>query len=490
MKKLEKRNSLDKYSKISEIALMINSVIFVIVLFSLGILPMKYLLAISAILAAFVLLFGLISYLKGVNRFNKIIQSIICSVLSITLIVSSIGIEVYKDKIKNIFTNTENITLYVYVLNDSSIETVDDLGNTVMGLSAFTNEEAQNSAFIDLDTYLGKYELGDISTVTYSGISKIVNSLYNSEVSSIMLQSNMVELIKEIESFSDFESKTRLIYESTHKVTIKGSDSDFKIKDITKDPFIFAIGGQDINGNFDVDMVVTVNPLTKQVLIVTVPRDAYSPLNGDINKMDKLSYSGQLGLDVWYKTLQLFFDYDFNYYAVAEFSTVVDLVDSLGGIDIYNPYSFSYTTKIAYFPEGDIHLDGRNALLYARERQSLEHGDLSRNEHQSIVLKAIIKKITSPAILSKANDLLETLEGEIKTSFPLDYIYSLIKMQLDDNASWNIKTYNVQADLFYTYSYMIGHEYGPNYAMMDLHKDSLKEANNLIKCVLDGDIIE
>lgn len=490
MKKQEKMNYLDKYSKMSETALIISSVIFVIVLFSLGILPLKYLLVIMAVLAIFALLFWFVAYLKGINKLNKTIQSIACTVLAITLIVGSIGIEVYKDKIKNIFTNTENITLYVYALNDSSIVTVDDLGNTVMGLSAFTNEEAQNSAYIDLDTYLGKYELGDISTITYSGISKIVNALYDGDVSSIMLQSNMVELIKEIESFSDFESKTRLIYESTHKVTIKGSDSEFKIKDITKDPFIFALGGQDVNGNFDVDMVVAVNPLTKQVLIVTIPRDAYSPLNGDINKMDKLSYSGQLGLDVWYKTLQLFFDYDFNYYAVAEFSTVVDLVDSLGGIDIYNPYSFSYTNNIAYFPEGNIHLDGANALLYARERQSLEHGDLSRNEHQSIVLKAILNKITSPIVLSRANEILETLKGDIRTDFPLDYVYSLIRMQLDDNASWSIKTYNVQADLFYTYSYMIGHEYGPNYAMMDLHKDSLEKANELIKYVLDGDVFE
>ena len=103
-------------------------------------------------------------------------------------------------------------------------------------------------------------------------------------------------------------------------------------------------------------------------------------------------------------------------------------------------------------------------------------------------MKALIKKITSPDIINKADSVLNALEDKITTDFTPEIIYKLVNMQIKDNAEWNIVTYNVSGELFYTYSYMIGHEYGPNYAMMDLKQDDLKKANNMIKQVLDGEM--
>lgn len=500
MKKRKKKNSsLDIYSKCAELVFIFSCVVFCYVLANLGVLPEKYLLILFGGLSAFIVLFGLVSFIKGVNNFNKIIQSVICTILSIILILSSIGIETYKDKIKNIFTNTESITLYVYVLRSSSIENADDLGGTKMGLSSLTNSSVQKAAFDDLiDGYINKYELGEVKTTTFSGVSRIVDALYKHEVDSIMIQSNLVDLIKEIDNYSNFESDVRIVYESTHKVTIKGSDANFKIKNITKDPFIVAIGGIDYNGNFDVNMVATVNPLTKQVLIVTVPRDTYSPLNGDPEMMDKLTYSGQLGSDVWFNTLQLLFDYRFNFYAIVDYFSISDVIDAVDGIDIYNPYSFTTIggngrSPKGYnysFDEGNLHLDGDKTLSYVRERYNLPTYDLGRNEHQGIVLKALIKKLTSPAIVSHADSVLEVLESKVASDFTPEIIYKLVNMQLNDNADWNIVTYNIKGEVFYTYSYMIGHEYGPNYAMMDLDDSTVKDANSLIKKVLDGEIIK
>lgn len=499
MKKIKKKKNsfLNKYSRFVEVLFLLSSMTFVIVLTMLGVLPEKYLLMVFGGLLVFIVLFGLIAFLNGVNNFNKVIQSALCTILSIVLIIASVGIEFYKDKIRNIFTNTESVTLYVYTLKDSAIEIADDLGDTAMGLSTFTNSSVQTTALSDLLGYLDKYELGSIETTTYSGINKIVDALYNKEVDSIMIQSNLVDVIKEIPDYSDFESRVKVVYESTHQVTIKGSDSNFKIKNITKDPFIIAVGGQDYNGNFDVNMVATVNPLTKQVLIVTVPRDAYSPLDGDPDKMDKLSYSGQLGSDVWFNTLQLIFDYKFNFYAIVDYYSISDVIDAVDGIDIYNPYYFTTVggngrSPRGYdysFPEGELHLNGDRTLSYVRERYNLPTYDLGRNEHQGIVLKALIKKLTSSEIVSHADSVLEVLESKVASDFTPEIIYKLVSMQLADNADWSIVTYNIKGEVFYTYSYMIGHEYGPNYAMMDLYEDTVIKANSLIKQVLDGEII-
>lgn len=500
MKKLKKKKKnvyLNMYSKFAEILFTFSCIAFISILAMLGLLPGNYILIVIGILSVFIVLFGLIAFLKGVNTFNKVFQSVICTILSIVLIIGSIGIEIYKDKIKNIFTNTENVTLYVYVLKDSPIQVVDDLGNTKMGLSSFTNVAVQTTALSDLFGYLDKYELGTITTTTYPGINKIVDELYNKEVDSIMIQSNLVDLIKEIPDYSDFDSKVKVVYESTQQVTIKGSDANFRIKNITKDPFVVAVGGQDYNGNFDVNMVATVNPLTKQVLIVTVPRDAYSPLDGDPDKMDKLSYSGQLGSDVWFNTLQLIFDYKFNFYAIVDYYSISDVIDAVDGIDIYNPYYFTTVGGNGHSPrgydysfeEGELHLNGDKTLSYVRERYNLPTYDLGRNEHQGIVLKALIKKLTSSEIVSHADSILEVLESKVASDFTPDIIYKLVNMQLKDNAEWNIVTYNIKGEVFYTYSYMIGHEYGPNYAMMDLYEDTVIQANALMKQVLDGEII-
>jgi len=493
-KKNQKKTNkkLNIISKLTATCTIIGSCLFVFVLVSMGILPSKYLMMIIGLLSVTSLLFGVIAFHKGVNKFNKIIQSAICTVLAFLLMVSSIGIEIYKDKIRNIFTNTETITLYVYTLKDSSIKTIDDLANHSIGLSTFTNQEVQDAAIADITTYFSKYELGSVETNTFSGIFKVVDALFNHEVDSIMVQENMIDILEELDEYKDFDQKVKAIYESTHKVTIKRSDASFVLKNITKDPFVVAVGGRDYNEHFDVNMVVTVNPVTKQVLIVTVPRDAYSPLDGDKEKMDKLSYTGKLGSDVWLKTLQLFFDYDFNFFGIVDFYSIGDVIDAIGGIDIYNPYfftapSFLQGKKKYYFYEGDLHLDGMGTLAYCRERQSLAHGDLSRNEHQGIVLKALIKKITSPDIINKADTVLNALEDKITTDFTPELIYKLVNMQIKDNAEWNIVTYNISGELFYTYSYMIGHEYGPNYAMMDLNQNDLKKANDMIRQVLDGE---
>lgn len=497
-KKKKRGRTLTTVSKFTWILYVVSSLAFLYILHSIGVLPASYMMIIAGILAAFALAFGLIVFFKNANSFNKGLQTLLCTLMAAVLIVGSLGIDKYKEKIRSIFVNTETVTLYVYALKDSPINVADDLGNTKMGLSSLTNQNVQKEAFDDLSGYLNKYELGTVNTETYNGINKIIDALYAHDVDSIMVQSNLIDIIEEIEEYKDFESNVKVVYESTHKVTIKGSDADFKIKNITKDPFVVAVGGRDYNGHFDVNMVAAANPLTKQVLIITMPRDAYSPLGGDPEKMDKLAYTGKLGSDVWFETLQLWFDYQFNFYGIVDFYSVSDVIDALGGIDIYNPYYFTTVGgngKSASgwdysFPEGDIHLNGDKALSYCRERYNLPNYDISRNEHQGIVLKALIKKLTSKAIVSNVDSVLEALEEKVATNFTPDLIYKLVNMQLKDNAEWNIVTYNIKGKVFYTYSYMIGHEYGPNYAMMDINKETLAKANSMLKQLLDGEILE
>jgi len=130
-----------------------------------------------------------------------------------------------------------------------------------------------------------------------------------------------------------------------------------------------------------------------------------------------------------------------KYYAAVNFNTFKIIVDTLGGLDIYNAYSFTGGGQT--FPEGNIHLNGEDALRYVRIRYSLSSGDFDRNEHQAIVLKAILLKLTSRTILEKAGDLLENLSGTVATNIKPSSILELASQELVAGHDWNIIYYHL-----------------------------------------------
>lgn len=87
-------------------------------------------------------------------------------------------------------------------------------------------------------------------------------------------------------------------------------------------------------------------------------------------------------------------------------------------------------------------MNGKQALAFARERKSFAAGDNQRGKNQQAVITAIIKKAMSPAILTNANSLLASVSDSVETNMSKDEMTELIRMQLNDGASWNITSAN------------------------------------------------
>jgi LCP family protein required for cell wall assembly len=123
----------------------------------------------------------------------------------------------------------------------------------------------------------------------------------------------------------------------------------------------------------DVNIAVVINPEQKRVLLVSTPRDYYVPLEGNSNKMDKLTHAGTYGVECSMKTLEALYDIEFNYYAKVNFKSVYDIVNSLGGVTINSDYAFtsphSYTGKTYTFSKGENFVMGDAALAFVRERK-------------------------------------------------------------------------------------------------------------------------
>ena len=228
---------------------------------------------------------------------------------------------------------------------------------------------------------------------------------------------------------------------------------------ITKETFNVFISGIDTYGSVnsvsrsDVNIVMTINPEYKKIILTWIPRDYYVKLY-NINEYDKLTHAGIYGVETSVKTVEELLDIDINYYIKLNFTSLTKTVDTFDGITVDSKYAF--TSKDGYkFTRGKNELDGKKALSFVRERKNLPNGDKSRGENQLAVLGAIINKATSQAIISKYNSFLKTLKQTLVTNLSNKEITDFIKMQIDKNVKWEI--INVTLDgtdgYEYTYSY-------------------------------------
>ena len=238
------------------------------------------------------------------------------------------------------------------------------------------------------------------------------------------------------------------------KVTI-GDDTvtDYEAMAITTEPFVVYLSGVDNRGDLtedarsDVNILAVVNPLTKRVALVNTPRDYYVDLAGTDSK-DKLTHAGLYGVETSMATLGDLYGIEVDHYVRINFAGFIDIVDALGGIDVYCDEAFTSVGSPGYydptdFEEGWNHLDGAAALAFARERHAFATGDIQRGINQMKVIDAMLDKIKSPALLTSYSRLLAAVSDNFVTSLSSNQITALVRMQLSDFAAWDIENYSV-----------------------------------------------
>ena len=238
---------------------------------------------------------------------------------------------------------------------------------------------------------------------------------------------------------------------------------------VTEQPFSVYISGIDVYGEIttesrsDVNLIATVNPTTHKILLTTTPRDYYVTIPGVSGEYrDKLTHAGIYGIDTSIATLENLYTTEIPFYARVNFSSVIDIVDAMGGIDVESEVAFT-TSKAAGtvvdIKEGVNHLNGKEALAFVRERKAFPDGDHQRGKNQQALLTALIKKALSPMILIQASEMIDSVVGNAETNMSEKQMKALIKMQLDDLEGWEIESVAATGDdsgKQYCYSYSGG----------------------------------
>lgn len=250
------------------------------------------------------------------------------------------------------------------------------------------------------------------------------------------------------------------------RISGNGSETASGGIDLTEDPFnIYVTGidqwakekGLDLERS-DVNMIVTVCPKTRRVLLTSIPRDTYVELY-HVPEMDKLTHTGIYGVDETLNTVEKWLKIDLDYYVKLNFSSVRDIINAMGGIDVYSPTAFTTSLWGYKFEKGWNHLDGKEALFFARERKAFEGKDSIRVENQQRVVKACIDKLTKSAtLLTSYGDILDAAGKNMETSLSAADISSLVKMQLQDFSGWDVETQKVEGEYAEDYVASLTHE--------------------------------
>ncbi len=395
------------------------------------------------------------------------------------------------------FGNETTTTVQVIALKDSGIKSEKDLeGKTVGSLKSISLASTQAL----IQNLSGKGVT--FQDKQYDNIQGMVNGLYDKEVPAIILndayRGNINDL--EDEKFKNFGTDTQVVYTYTYKTENKSTTNS--VDDITKNPFTVLISGVDSRDGFaessrsDVNMLATINPVTKTVLLTSIPRDYYvttvceEDAGCQNGAKDKLTHTGLHGTETTKKTIESLLGIDINYTAKVNFTSVVNLVDALGGIDVdVKPglavdhfYTNDYFGTDYGVTEGINHLNGQAALCYARERYAYQDGDRQRVKNQQEVLMAIVKKATSPSVIGNYPALMDALSGAFQTDLSQDEIQSLIQFQLKEMPDWQFITYSLDGQG----STEFCAELGNNASVMIPDNETVVTAKKRIEAVIEG----
>lgn len=325
----------------------------------------------------------------------------------------------------------------VYVLENSSYNKLEDLKGKKVGLYQSLNSEKAGSELKNKVNF---------EIIEYTDVEKMFESLNNDEINAIIISSSVKNLLDT--ELNDINVKIKSIY--NFKISIEKNDI-VKVVNVTNTPFNVYIAGGDGYGsidytfNTDVNMVATINPTTRKILLTSIPRDYYVNLVGQgPNAYDKLTHAGYYGIEESVKTVENLLDTDINYYVKINFSTIEGIVDAIGGVDVYSDYDFyEQAYGLYHFTIGNNHLDGKQALAFARERKSFATGDVQRVKNQQKVVEAIVNKVTSStALISSYDRILDSVSENLDTNMPSKDISRLVKMQLNDMRGWTIESQN------------------------------------------------
>ena len=397
-------------------------------------------------------------------------------------------------------TSSKKYHSMVVVVNvDDPAVSISDASSYIFGVQYHLGAEQTEATVADIQESLGT----SIGLAEYESLSEQVAALRSGEVGAIIYNEAFTPIIEE--EYEGYRDTVRVIYGFAYEDGSLVSQTGNVPSDgpsptpmptprpqtpelVTDECFSVFLSGIDTYGSIgttsrsDSNIIAVVNPETRQILLVTTPRDYYVTFPGVTGtSKDKLTHAGIYGVEVSMATLSELYDLPVEYHVRVNFSSFIEIVDLLGGVDVYSEVSFRMGSKSVV--KGYNYFTGKDALSYSRERYQLAAGDNQRGKNQQAVIAAMIQKLTSPSILANATRIMEKVGDSVDTNFTAEQIQTMVANQIADGTSWNIVSVAAtgRGDMQYCYSYK-----GRTLYVTWPDMDSIAMIKEQIQIVLDG----
>lgn len=422
-------------------------------------LPTKYILIASVVL---LIVIGLLYLSIKLSKQGSWPRRILSLVLAAALLFAG----VYQMRIRKAFGNIDDGSINInaislVVLDNSSIQSVEELSGLKVGLIGSAESTLNASAINEIND-------ASITYVESQDSMVLANELVSQTIDAALMANSQITMIEK--NNTELYSRLRVI--KTYEMHVDNTEiaSD---KDITKEPFTVYISGLDslgvpnYNGLSDVNMLLLIDPNKHHIEMVSIPRDAYIPNQAYNNFPDKLTHTGNEGIDNVVQSMETVFGFEIDYYAKVSFSSLIEIIDTLGGIDVDVQLEFyeqdenrDFSNQIHLYP-GIQTLNGRSALAYARHRHTEGWGDIGRNFAQQQIIQAIINKLLTAEGINKVPDVLQVGAEYVSTNMPISTVKRFINNEINHPRSWSFSSISLAGAMNENQLCVSATEYGP-----------------------------
>lgn len=498
--KKKKKKNKRTISKFMTIFMIVSLALLIFQIIKLNLLPAKLIILVSLMMVILCLIILLILHFKAKKFLPRLLASFIALCMCVGLAYGNYFI--YKtDNTFDVVTSladSKATTTSIVVLKASSINKEAELKGKKIGTILDMDKKPTKRMLDDLNKDNIKY-----TTKDYSNLDELMEAFYSGEVDAICLNEKYRDILHETQAYFTFQTDTRIVHQNIHYTKVEKNDNPSNpVNDISKDAFTVLVSGndsygtlQDSNTRSDANLLLTVNPKTGTILMTSIPRDYYVELvcpsdDGELacpeGSYDKLTHSGLMGIKSTEKTIEKALGIKINYNVRINFSSVVNLVDALDGIDLDikkgEEVDIFYVNSQPGLSVGKHHVDGETALAFARERHAYLDGDNQRVRNQQKVFKAIFNRIVSPKMITNYGKFMDALAVAFDTNLSGDEISKFVKYELNNMPNWNIESYAIVAEPDYQFCYQ-----SQSYASVVQQNDIMNEvARKKIKAVLNG----
>lgn len=427
------------------ISLFVGLSIYFVVEAVIGkLIPLKYILiAVSILLFLFILL---LCTFKSKKLGWTIFRRVILGFLSIVLILGA----VLQGQIRSAFNQVGDGTkskdvMYVVTRKDAAYHAIDDIHS--LGYVDHTSKLVLYS-LQQLETYSFK-------TTAYESQEDKFNALDNSEVDAVLMTEQDQNLAQSAEN-SEYNQKYKVIHTIEMERTSEKEVADI---DITKKPFVVYLSGMDsmgkpnYNSRCDVNMLLMVDPIHHHVEMISINRDTYVPNPALRDEPDKLTHLGWNGSESTAEVMERIFGIKVDYTAKVTFESLIKLIDTIGGIDVDVKLTFteqdenrSFASKdLIHLEKGYQHINGKEALAYARHRKTAGWDVAGREQAQRDIIAAVVNKVLSVEGALKVGDMLNVAASYVSTNMPMDKAKAFIMNAIDTGATWSFGSSTVDS---------------------------------------------